>query len=193
MRKLTLLLLVFSLFIMQLKAFEPLGRQLRPLPKQKYERIFNAFHTREKVPIKLLHRGLFAEQTTVRAYSASLLGDHGDRTSVLYLIDALSDQTRHVGARYAEQGMYTTRYWANESLKKLTGEDFSFIWDDSDEKRNKSIQRWREWYQKATKPSLKSCHAAPNDKELHNCPLGLSCCYFESLPFKLPAMFLENV
>lgn len=151
MRKLIGGLLISSLGAVQVRTFEPLGTPLSPLPEQEYPRNFNAFRIGEKVPIKLLHQGLFAGQTTVRAYSASLLGDHGNRSSVPYLIDALSDQTMHVGAEYVKAGMSTTRYRAQESLKKLTKKDFGFVWDDPEEKRNQSIQRWREWYRNNTK------------------------------------------
>lgn len=146
MRKLVGGLFILSLWPALGWAFEPLGTTLSPLPEEKYQKIFDAFQTREKISIKLLHQGLFAGQTTVRAYAASLLADHGNRSSVSYLIDALSDQTMYVGECYVEPGMNTTRYWANESLRKLTKIDFGFVWDDTEEKRNDAIQRWREWY-----------------------------------------------
>lgn len=146
MRKLIGGLFILGFWPVLVSAFEPLGTPLSPLPEEEYERIFNAFQTRERIPIKLLHQGLFAGQTTVRAYSASLLGDHGGQSSVPYLIDALSDSSMHVGARYVKPGMHTTRYWANESLKKLTKKDFGFVWDDPEEKRKDAIQRWRAWY-----------------------------------------------
>jgi len=57
----------------------------------------------------------------------------------------------HVGANYPEAGMATTRYWANESLKKLTEQDFGFIWNDPKEKRNQAIQQWINWYQNGSK------------------------------------------
>ena len=132
--------------------FEPLTKPLVPLPEQEYSRVFYAFSSQGKVPIKLLHQGLFAGQMTVRAHSALLLGDQGDRSSVPYLIDALSDQSMHVGVNYPEAGMATTRYWANESLKKLTKKAFGFIWNDPEAKRSKAIQQWREWYLLDSKP-----------------------------------------
>jgi hypothetical protein len=138
--------IIFILSVVSANAFEPLAKPLPPLPESEYSRVFAAIDTGKKVPLALLQQGLFAEQTTVRAYVANLLGTHGNNSCVPYLIDALSDQTFHVGANYLEAGMATTRYWANESLKKLTEKDFGFVWDDSIELRNQAIERWREWY-----------------------------------------------
>ena len=140
--------------VAQVTMVAPLAKALPPLPEQEYGRIFNAHQTKQKVPIRLLHQGLFAAQTFVRARSAALLGDRGNRSSVPYLIDALSDQSTHVGANYPEAGMATTRYWANESLKRLTTQDFGFAWNDPEETRNGSIRKWSEWYRSdfKTKP-----------------------------------------
>ena len=126
--------------------FKTLAKPLAPLPEREYPRILNSPRTKQKLPVKLLCRGLAAGQMTVRARSAMLLGDQGHRSSVPYLIDTLSDQSRHDGANYPEAGMATTRYWANESLKKLTQQDFGFAWNDPEEDRNKAIARWRTWY-----------------------------------------------
>ena len=152
--KKNLYLSILFLLMAQVTIAAPLAKSLAPLPEREYGRIFNAHQAKEKVPIKLLHQGLFAGQTYVRAQSASLLGDYGNYTSVPYLIDALSDQSMHVGVNYIEAGMATTRYRANESLKKLTKKDFGFIWNDPEEKRNESIQKWIEWYRNGSKTKL---------------------------------------
>lgn len=132
----------------------PLAAPLDPLPESEYESIF-AHREGTVMPAKVLHQGLFAAQTTIRAFSAKLLADNGDAESIPYLIDALSDQSAHVGAEYPKPGMHTTRYWAGHALMKLTKKDFGFIWNDSEKRREKAIARWRSWYlngQKKRKP-----------------------------------------
>jgi hypothetical protein len=52
---------------------------------------------------------------------------------------------------YLEAGMVTTRYWANDSRKKLTGRDFGFIWNDPKQKRDKAVKRWCKWYSQQPK------------------------------------------
>jgi len=150
MKRILCLSILFTLGA-QIAIAAPLAKALPPLPEQEYGRIFNAHQSKEKVPIKLLHQGLFADQTYIRARSAALLGDKGNVTSVPYLIDALSDQSMHVGVLYLEAGMETTRYWANASLKKLTKKDFGFVWDDPEDRRNQSIQQWINWYRNGSR------------------------------------------
>ncbi|MBU0729764.1 MAG: HEAT repeat domain-containing protein [Proteobacteria bacterium] len=117
-----------------------------PLPQELVPVLFERINNNEKIEIHLLHQALNCPQITLRAYTARILGEQGDETSIPYLIDALSDDSLHVGAMYLKPGMNTTRYWVNESLKRLTGEDFGFVWDDSKNTRIESILRWREWY-----------------------------------------------
>jgi hypothetical protein len=102
-----------------------------------------------KVERDTLHRALISSQTYLRASAARLLGEAGDASSVPHLIDALSDQSVHVGANYREPGMATTRYWANESLKKLTKKDFGFVWNAPESERQAAIKRWRDWHASA--------------------------------------------
>lgn len=99
-----------------------------------------------KVERDVLHRALISGQTYLRASAARLLGEVGDASSVAHLIDALGDQSSHVGANYREPGMATTRYWANESLKKLTHQDFGFVWNAPEPDRQAAIRRWRDWH-----------------------------------------------
>jgi hypothetical protein len=70
----------------------------------------------------------------------------GDDSSIPFLIDALSDMSMHDGALYSKPGMETTRFWANESLKQLTNNDFGFVWNAPEKKRQKAINRWQQWY-----------------------------------------------
>ena len=131
--------------------FIPLAPTVVPLPDEQVAVLFDKINRGEKIELPILYQALNGPQTTLRAYAARELGKYGDQTSVPYLIDALSDESFHVGARYVTPGMETTRYWANESLKTLTGEDFGFVWNDPIEKRDQAITRWREWFQKEMK------------------------------------------
>ena len=131
--------------------FAPLAPRVDPLPDAEVGILFEKINKGEKIDLPKLYQALNGPQTTLRAYAARELGNYGDTSSVPYLIDALSDESMHVGARYIEAGMATTRYWANDSLRKLTGKDFGFVWNDPVEKRNQAIDRWREWFQKEMK------------------------------------------
>jgi hypothetical protein len=108
--------------------------------------MFKRIHADDDIDLKLIYQALVGPQSTLRAEAATYLGTHGNETSVPYLIDALSDQSSHAFVEYMNAGMATTRYRANESLKKLTGQDFGFVWDDPIDKRSEAALRWREWY-----------------------------------------------
>jgi hypothetical protein len=145
MKKAIILVLVSSM--MAFADFTPLAPKAAPLPDDEVGVLFNKISKTEKIELVKLYQALNGPQTTLRADAASKLGKCGDRSSVPYLIDALSDESMHVGARYLEAGLATTRYRANDSLKKLTGKDFGFVWNDPLEKRNQAITKWREWFQ----------------------------------------------
>lgn len=51
----------------------------------------------QPVEQKWLYAALGAQQTTLRAYAATALGKAGDKRAIPYLIQALSDQSMHVG------------------------------------------------------------------------------------------------
>jgi HEAT repeat protein len=131
--------------------FTPLAPKVDPLPEAEVGILFVKFDKGEKTDLPKLYQALNGPQTTLRAYAARELGKYGNTSSIPFLIDALSDESMHVGANYIERGMATTRYWANDSLRKLTGKDCGFIWNDPIEKRNQAITRWREWFQKEMK------------------------------------------
>jgi len=131
--------------------FLPLVPGITPLPDEQSSVLLEKFRLKEKIGVSVLHQALKANQLTLRAYTARELESQGNESSIPYLIDALSDQSSHVGADYIDPGMATTRYWANESLKKLTKQDFHFVWNDPPEKRNQAILRWREWYMQKLK------------------------------------------
>jgi HEAT repeat protein len=148
--KAVILILVVSCS-MALAEVTPLAPAVDPLPHEQVAVLFDRINKGEKIDLPTLYQALNGPQTTLRAYAARELGKYGDGSSVPYLIDSLSDDSFHVGARYASRGMETTRYWANESLKALTREDFGFVWDDPIEQRNQAIGRWCEWYRKIGK------------------------------------------
>lgn len=99
-------------------------------------------HT-EAVDKSIIRRGLISGQTALRADCARYLAWHGDLSDLPYLIDALSDESVHVGARHLYVGMMTTRYWANVALISITKQDLGFRWDDQIERRKEAITRWK--------------------------------------------------
>jgi hypothetical protein len=92
-----------------------------------------------------VHKATKDSQLTLRAYAMTYLGKYGTAESVAYLIDGLSDESVHVGARYKDQAMAVTRYRAKLALNELTGEDFGFIWDAPLAKRQVAINQWKRW------------------------------------------------
>ncbi len=123
------------------------------LSYEKVSEMFKRIRDADIIDLSLVYQALVGPQTALRAEAATYLGTHGNETSVPYLIDALSDQSMHVGG-YISGGPSTTRYRANDSLNKLTGKDFGFVWDDPIDKRSEAIIRWREWYSQKDKGSL---------------------------------------
>lgn len=124
-----------------------------PLPYDQVSEMFGKFQAGDDIELNLVYQALAGPQYSLRAEAATYLGKHGNESSVPYLIDALSDQSMHDGALYTIAGMATTRYRANEALKKLTGQDFSFLWNDPIDTRSRAIIRWREWYSQKDKGS----------------------------------------
>ncbi len=152
MKMITLVLLASSMTAFA--GFQPLAPKITHLPDSEVGGLFGKINKGEKIELAKLYQALVGQQTTLRTYAARELGKYADQSSVPYLIDALSDESIHVGARYTKPGMETTRYWANESLKKLTSKDFGFVWNDPVEKRNVAVVKWRDWFlnQKKTEP-----------------------------------------
>jgi hypothetical protein len=146
MKKIFLFFILALISSTVLAYVDPVAPYMDPLPDEKIDIIFKKIENKEIILTKTLHQALKSSQLTLRAYAARELGNQGDETSIPYLIDVLSDESSHVGANYIEPGMATTRYWANESLKKLTGEDFNFVWNDPKEKRTQAIFSWQQWY-----------------------------------------------
>jgi len=117
----------------------------QPLPEQEItETLFRLNHN-QTVDATILCRALVSGNTTLRALAAQRLGEMDDLTAVQDLILALKDDSQHVGANYPKPGMDTTRWWANESLKKLTGHDVGYRWDAPLAEREQAIQKWTAW------------------------------------------------
>jgi len=92
-----------------------------------------------------VHKALTGSQLTYRSYAATYLGKYGTYKSVPLLIEALSDESVHIGANYQDAGMATTRHRASLALQELTGENFGFQWDAPPEERKAAIGKWRDW------------------------------------------------
>ncbi len=76
-----------------------------------------------------------------RAQGCKYAGSYGSRSDVPLLVDRLNDKDSAV------------RMWANQSLRKLTGEDFGYnVWGTESEK-NQAIQRWREYAADIERPT----------------------------------------
>jgi HEAT repeat protein len=119
---------------------------ITPLPDDQIEILFSKIEKKEVISFDLLIQALNSQQTTLRAYAASLLGDKENIKAIPYLIDTLSDDSSHEGANYSESGWETTRFRANLSLKKLTKKDFGYIWNSPKELRVLAIRKWVEWW-----------------------------------------------
>jgi hypothetical protein len=131
---------------------EQLAPRTEPLKEELVGVLFQRIDKKEKIEFELLCRALVGPQVTLRAYAATLLGDSGDKRAIPFLIDALSDESVHKGANYVDGGDATTRHRANKALKKLTGQDFGFVWSEPQEKRQQAILKWIEWYRKNVEP-----------------------------------------
>lgn len=154
MRKRHYAILLLSAMAVVALAEERLAPKVEPLPDSEIDAIFKATDKGEQIPTDKLHRALISGQTYLRARAAELLGRRGDTNSVPFLIDALSDQTSYVGGGYAcfgKPGQNTTRYWANESLKSISKQDFGFRWDATEAERHAAIEKWKQWYRKQKK------------------------------------------
>ena len=95
-----------------------------------------------------IRRGLVGSQLTYRAESAQWFIAHGTVEDVPYLIDALSDESMHVGAHYPLAGMATTRYWANVALIVICKTSYDYQWDSPKEKREYSISLWKQHWER---------------------------------------------
>lgn len=120
------------------------------------EELNPALHAKEdyRSHAQVIRRGLVGSQMTYRARSAQWFIEHGTIEDVPYLIDALSDDSMHVGANYPLAGMATTRYWANVALIVICKTSYDYQWDASNEKRDYSISLWTQHWERI-KPRTK--------------------------------------
>ena len=114
------------------------------------EELLPALHAEEvfRTHAPTVRRGLLGSQLTYRAESAKWFIEHGIIEDVPYLIDALSDESMHVGANYPLAGMATTRYWANVALIVICKTSYDYQWDSSTEKREYSISLWKQHWER---------------------------------------------
>lgn len=131
---------------------DPLGNALQsapglrqPLPENEIAEALVRLDAGQPIDATILCRALVSSHTTLRARAAQRLGEMNDRSVVQDLILALKDPSQHEGASYPKPGMNTTRWWANESLKKLTGHDTGYRWDAPPAERDHAIQKWVVW------------------------------------------------
>lgn len=125
------------------KAAEMIAPQVEPIGSEK---LLTALHAKEdfRSHAETIRRGLVGTQMTYKAESAQWFIKHGTIEDVPYLIDALSDESMHVGANYPLAGMSTTRYWANVALIVICKVSYDYQWDSSEEKREYSISLWKQ-------------------------------------------------
>jgi hypothetical protein len=160
-----------TIFSVVLAAFLPpsfgeqLAPRIEPLREELVGVLFQRIDKKENIQFELLCRALVGPQFTLRAYAATLLGDSGDKRAIPFLIDALSDESVHDGALYLDAGDATTRHRANRALKKLTEQDFGFVWSDPKEKRNEAISKWIAWYRKTSEPGGPANGSQPTRSE----------------------------
>lgn len=129
-----------------------LARQVAPLKQELVPVLSDRIRKGDPVEFELLCQALIGSQLTLRADAATALGDSQNPRAIPFLIDALSDESLHVGADYSDPGDNTTRHRSNKALKKLTGHDFGFVWNDPPAKRVSAIAKWTRWYLTEEKP-----------------------------------------
>ena len=125
------------------RSAEPIAPKVEPIrPKELLPSLNADRDFREHAPT--IRRGLVGTQMTYKAESAQWFIKHGTIDDVPYLIDSLSDESRHVGASYPQAGMATTRYWANVALIVICKTSFDYQWDAPLEKREYAISLWQQ-------------------------------------------------
>lgn len=112
------------------------------------ERLFQAFSSDTKIPLLVVYNTLQNKlgSSTLKAYAATYLGTHGNNNSIEILINSLFDNSVHMGARYKDPGLNSTRYRAYLSLKRLTHQNFPFEWKAAETVRVEQAKQWRRWY-----------------------------------------------
>jgi len=142
--KFALIILLFSSVCVAADRIAPKVESIDP------DVLLPALHAKEdfRSHAVTIRRGLVGTQLAYRAESAQWFIKHGTVEDVPFLIDSLSDDSRHVGATYALAGMTTTRYWANVALIVICKTSYDFQWDSSKEKREYSISLWQQHWER---------------------------------------------
>lgn len=120
-----------------------LAPPLAELPPQEISRWVGQVTPERRIEKSIVRRGLISGHTSLRADCAEYLAWHGTLADIPYLIDALSDDSIHVGGRGLYAGMQTTRYWANVALIAISKVDHGFRWDAPEGERQQAIERWK--------------------------------------------------
>jgi len=124
--KFALIILLFSSVCVAADRIAPKVESIDP------DVLLPALHAKEdfRSHAVTIRRGLVGTQLAYRAESAQWFIKHGTVEDVPFLIDSLSDDSRHVGATYALAGMTTARRATtssgipprkNESIRFLCG------------------------------------------------------------------------
>ena len=124
-----------------------LAPELPELAPHEISRWIGRIHPETRIEKSIVRRGLISGQTRLRADCAQYLAWHGTHSDVPYLIDALSDESIHVGGRPLQAGMQTTRYWANVALICISRLDLGYRWDASLDERQLAIERWKNYWE----------------------------------------------
>lgn len=94
-----------------------------------------------------LHRLIRGNQYTFRALACDRAGEQRAWDLIGVLIDALSDESMHVGANYGgNSGDWTTRRRCQRALQRITSLDHGFAWNGTREQRALAIGRWVAWF-----------------------------------------------
>jgi hypothetical protein len=121
---------------------------LKKAPEDEVREALASIESRRSEDLTIIRRGLISDQTYDRAQCAQCLAKHGSIEDVPYLIDALSDESSHEGAKYPVAGMATTRYWANVALIVICKTSYDYRWDASAENREFAISLWKHHWER---------------------------------------------
>lgn len=139
---------LFALLTLSGSAAERVAPKLEKTPTEEVRKALATFENEGKGDLALIRRGLISDQTYDRARCAQCLIKYGGVEDIPFLIDALSDESSHVGANYPVAGMETTRYWANVALIVICRTSYDYRWDAPAEKREYAISLWKQHWER---------------------------------------------
>lgn len=135
---------LFLLFALSASAADKVAPTLEKASSDEIRKALTAIESGESDDLSMIRRGLISDQTYDRARCAQSFIKHGSIDDVPFLIDALSDESMHVGANYPLAGMATTRYWANVALIVICKTSYDYQWDSPLKDRKYSISLWKQ-------------------------------------------------